>query len=344
MPVYLNEQLNFEYVLDPIQFGSFGITSSGKSYTTSIVMNQFPSGISFDPQARAWDILKMQGEEKNWRYLKIQYKQKKNSFLMNAEDLHERIVNSLARTQNTKDYRLRRALMDFFKYSRAQRTYINLEHCFQKHRLLQQLDELTMILSKNDSAPSLDSYNSGKTLIDISHLSEQNICIGTIIESIIGWRQERIFPNDPFFIAMDEAQRFAKFRTLCGEAISNCANRGRIFGVSTIVMATNYSSVEKGIRKALKIFLFFKNSFYSKDLNQEFSLDLQEEKLKMIPFGDEKSQKGFCLYCNKNENLSSGILLRPNLYFKKRHFRSVPQNQFSPITAPFNKYSRHFFS
>jgi hypothetical protein len=339
---YLNETTGLNYLDDPPQIGGFGFPATGKTYVLIALANQYPASLTFDPQSRAGTILDEQLEKmgakillKDWGLFQMGYSKKEN-FKINANELHPRIVIQLARTLKKKDEKMRNAFIQFFKksktYKSSDRSFEYLKSCFVKEKIESIFeDEIALILHPTDKATiSLKNLNESKTIIDISDLSMQSNLPGLIIDSIIGWRKDEVFPTTPLLIQMDEAQQYAASQTMTGRSIAECATRARKFGISTSVFGTDYGALQKQTRQSLKIFFIFKNNFDPNDLAKEFGLNITKEAIAKIPFGDKKEKKGFCLFFNKNEEQVSGKLIRANLYYLTliKKVSTTPQNTF----------------
>lgn len=310
--IFLNEQVNLSIAKEGITIGIFGQSGSGKTYTSLLIGSQ-TNCIFFDPQARAKKILKEMDEDDNWKIFYItQEPSRKNIFKINANVLHTRVTNILAKTTRPKDRSAMMVLSKFCSLTKSAKTYNHLKKMFEDKSLYDYWDDIKIILDENDDGIDLEKIQSGgRYVIDVSEITAQSKSIGILTETIVGMRASKKWKETPLLIGYDESQVNLKKDTFIGMAFELLSTRARTYGVSTLVSGVYVGPIYKGIKSNIKVLIIHK-VVYDREDYLAFGIDIDEEKISLLP-----SSTGYCYYYYPDKNISSGIMIRPDTYFQE---------------------------
>ena len=310
--IYINERLRFDYS-EPRRIGMFGYGQSGKTYLLATITSQWPSAIVIDPQGRKGveKCIREIGEEKKWRFLKIGGVGK-SRFKINACDLHKRIMSSLGYSR-----KLIPIFNTFFNERREEhRTFDFLKMLFTKFGAYDLFSDFELLLDRDDNALPIERYNEGHTLISFVRSYSQSMIPGLILDSIVGWRNDRRLKGGPIIFGCDEANSIANSGSLTGNAFRTVAVRTRHFGVSCLVSGTHYNKLNNELKQNTQFIFIFQNSFNEKHLSGPvgFPVEIEEKDLRSIP----GEPKGFFYFFNLLDGREpvNPFPERCNLYYK----------------------------
>ncbi len=333
---YINKSLTVN-LSKPRRIFFGGLSGSGKTFAAGTILNQSENVIYFDPQSRFKETLIQQNELKNWRYLRFSADLNKDTFRMNVRDLDSRIMSIFSYRKDFTSSKTREVLNKFLRRHKENKTYSELAKVLKESKLDYLLDALDVIIHPEDKGIPIEEIQKGKWAIDISQLNPQDIVIGTLTQSIIGYRVkesrdnsdgEKIFEHKPLMIAIDECQEWAKNDTATGSAFGEIAARGRIYNISSSFIGASQSNINTIAKAQLQIFFLFQSTYEIDKMKQAYGLDIWPGVMEGLP-------TYHCIYYN----IEDGVVtprrkgIKFDLYYQK--FLRKKVREIAPTNADY---------
>ena len=317
--VYLNKDTIIELdSVDGARWMVIGDAGSGKTYQSSIVLNQFKNVFFFDPTSRFRDTLTEQGLEDKWVYKFLSPKKKKRAFKINVQDLGkgDGIIHILfPRSEDSDKKRLQRQAVEEF-LDRKTKTYEDWEEMCDKKKLNNIFTDLRWILSEDDSAPDILEMAVGRTVIDISEMSVRNPSLGVFLQSLISARRrlkkkQCLNPSNFVVVALDEAQDYCRQFTPVGEAFATLNLQARKYGLGELLIGSAYDNFHPDVRsKSNMKFVFLSPGITNQYRREGVDINMDDW---------DKLRKNECFIFSSDGEFNGVInndICFPDLYFK----------------------------
>lgn len=262
-----------------------GDSGAGKSYTLSIISDQFKNVIVFDPQQGArfrTETLNERGIEKYWKnyVLSSDPEAKKGNLLkFNIADagigVFNRIFQKKTFSSVLKEKKIKK-IMPFFRMPSVAKEFRIFRKMLEDEGLTEYLQDFETVFDVNDRGVSIYDIQEGRIVIELDGISDQSLSLGIIVSMIIESRIEKRYTGSEqgyLVIVVDEAQDYTRRFTALGTAIAELATQARKFQIGYVLAGSVYKETDRGInltaRKQATHTLIFSSLKSIKQLNSE---------------------------------------------------------------------------
>ena len=277
-----------------------GETGTGKTYVLVVILSQYLGDVLFcEPSGQILELFTEIGVVEDWSYYSICsgsnllpdkiYKR----LQLNASELQPSIADVIYKEKNERRPRenLRNILSD------RDLTYESLKQGLIAKKLDDFWREVKIILSPTDEGITLHELWTGKNILDISNLGNQNRVLAVIINSIFTKRsRNKSFTDTSLLMCIDEMQDSANKETEVACAFSIVNTQGRKFGIDSILTGVSLRKVYPSLRGQLNTFFIFRISGEDmKKIKGQFEIALYPEDFSAFTM----DEKGHCYYWSK---------------------------------------------
>jgi hypothetical protein len=244
----------------------FSPKGKGKTFTALRMLSQLKNVWYFDPQTGSVSNLDKLKVRKLW---KVHELNTVNGVKLNVCDLPEQVANVFIRGRGFVLDKKRKALKDFFRRNKTQKSWKEFVLFLEEKRLAGMLDSMDLenIISFTDDGVDLRDLSVGRHLFLCKNIDSQSVELSLLLYALFFVKLQEYsdfkerFGSELVFerhvIALDEANSLCGVGTNVGDALLHVAKKGRLLSIDYMLIGTDHSGIVPSLVKELRNLFFF---------------------------------------------------------------------------------------